>query len=124
MFITVALILFFANQPFVYDGDTLYYRKLGLRLDGMNAPEIGQLYAEESKHALAAFLGEKKIGCQTIDQDKYHRLVVRCFAGKQNVSKWMVRNGWAKAYFTKDYIEDEALAKAEHLGIWSKTPPK
>ena len=39
---------------------------------------------------------------------------------KEDLNKWMVRNGYAVAYrrYSKDYIEDENYAKKNKTGLW------
>ena len=34
---------------------------------------------------------------------------------------WLVENGWALAYrqYSKKYVENENIAKSNHVGIWS-----
>jgi hypothetical protein len=41
-------------------------------------------------------------------------------AGDQDVSAWMVRQGYAWAFvkYSKTYVKEEAAARAERLGIW------
>ena len=40
---------------------------------------------------------------------------------KEDLNKWMVRNGYAVAYrrYSKDYILDEKYAKTNKVGLWS-----
>lgn len=120
--LTLATALTFAQPPFVYDGDTLYYHHLGLRLHGINAPEMDAPYGIEARDALRAYLEGKDLICQDQGEDKYRRRLTLCFADGKDISKWMVRNGWAIAYvyFSKDYIEDESYAREHQLGMWSK----
>ncbi len=55
------------------------------------------------------------------DKDRYQRLVAECFVGKESLSRFMVREGYAVAYsqYSKDFIGDEKYAKENKLGIWS-----
>ncbi len=59
--------------------------------------------------------------CVVKERDRYQRLVAECFIGKESLSKFMVREGYAVAYvqYSKDFIEDEKYAKQNKLGIWS-----
>lgn len=117
-----ATTLTFAKPPYIYDGDTLYYHHMGLRLHGINAPEMNAMYGVESRDALRTYLEGKDIVCQDGNEDKYRRRLVLCFANGEDISKWMVRNGWAVAYvyFSKDYVADEAYAREHQLGIWAR----
>ena len=47
--------------------------------------------------------------------------MAECFIGKESLSKFMVREGYAVAYtqYSKDFIKDEEYAKNNKFGIWS-----
>ena len=55
-----------------------------------------------------------------IVKDRYNREVSVCRAGRTNLNKQMVKQGWAVAYsrYTKAYNEAEKYAKEHKLGIW------
>ena len=114
----------------VIDGDTIYIGKLKYRLFGIDAPEIKQICEKDNikikcgviaKNVLKNKIAEKIPECVVKDKDRYQRLVAECFLGKESLSKFMVREGYAVAYtqYSKDFIEDEKYAKENKLGIWS-----
>ena len=114
----------------VIDGDTIYIGKLKYRLFGIDAPEIKQICEKDNikikcgviaKNALKNKIAEKIPECVVKDKDRYQRFVAECFVGKESLSKFMVREGYAVAYtqYSKDFIEDEKYAKENKLGIWS-----
>jgi|TARA_B100001964_G_scaffold50036_1_gene56321 endonuclease YncB( thermonuclease family) len=41
--------------------------------------------------------------------------------GRQDLGRWLGRNGWAVAYrrYSRDYVGAEAAARAAGLGLWS-----
>ena len=55
------------------------------------------------------------------NKDRYNRFIGVCYVEKENLNKWMVRNGYAIAYrrYSKSYISDEEFAKTNNLGLWS-----
>lgn len=120
----LALVLTFAQVPFIYDGDTLYYHHTGLRLHGIDAPEMNAKYGAEARDALRGYLAGKDLDCQDQGDDKYNRRLVLCKAGGDDISKWMVRNGWAIAYtwYSNDYVADEAYARQHRLGMFADDP--
>ena len=61
--------------------------------------------------------------CRINDVDRYKRYIAVCFSDKKNLNKMMVKNGWAIAYryYSKDYIDEEFIAKRKKLGIWRGT---
>ena len=114
----------------VIDGDTFPIGKLKYRLFGIDAPEIKQICEKDNtkiqcgviaKSVLKNKIADKIPECIVKDKDRYQRLVAECFIGKESLSRFMVREGYAVAYtqYSKDFIEDEKYAKENKLGIWS-----
>jgi endonuclease YncB( thermonuclease family) len=114
----------------VIDGDTIHIGKLKYRFFGIDAPEIKQICEKDNtkiqcgviaKSVLENKIADKIPECVVKDKDRYQRLVAECFIGKESLSRFMVRGGYAVAYsqYSKDFIEDEKYAKENKLGIWS-----
>ena len=114
----------------VIDGDTIHIGKLKYRLFGIDAPEIKQICEKDNtkiqcgviaKSVLKNKIADKIPECIVKDKDRYQRLVAECFVGKESLSRFMVREGYAVAYsqYSKDFIDDEKYAKENKLGIWS-----
>ena len=114
----------------VIDGDTIHIGKNKYRFFGIDAPETKQICEKDNKkiqcgviakNVLKNKIGDKIPECVVKDKDRYQRLVAECFIGKESLSRFMVREGYAVAYtqYSKDFIEDEKYAKENKLGIWS-----
>ena len=114
----------------VIDGDTIHIGKLKYRFFGIDAPEIKQICEKDNtkiqcgviaKSVLKNKIADKIPECIVKDKDRYQRLVAECFIGKESLSRFMVREGYAVAYsqYSKDFIQDEKYAKENKLGIWS-----
>ena len=114
----------------VIDGDTIHIGKLKYRFFGIDAPETKQICEKDNikvqcgviaKNVLKNKIADKIPECVVKDKDRYQRLVAECFIGKESLSRFMVREGYAVAYtqYSKDFIEDEKYAKENKLGIWS-----
>jgi endonuclease YncB( thermonuclease family) len=114
----------------VIDGDTIHIGKLKYRFFGIDAPEIKQICEKDNikiqcgviaKSVLQNKIADKIPECVVKDKDRYQRLVAECFVGKESLSRFMVREGYAVAYsqYSKDFINDEKYAKENKLGIWS-----
>ena len=114
----------------VIDGDTIHIGKLKYRFFGIDAPETKQICKKDNikiqcgviaKDILKNKIADKIPKCIVKDKDRYQRLVAECFIGKESLSRFMVREGYAVAYtqYSKDFIEDEKYAKENKLGIWS-----
>jgi endonuclease YncB( thermonuclease family) len=48
-------------------------------------------------------------------------MVAVCFKGNEDLSRWMVSNGWAVSFrrYSVDYVADEDAARRSHVNIWS-----
>lgn len=115
----------------VIDGDTLEIHGFRIRLHGVDVPESSQtctsaslgtwLCGQRAAFALADMIQRRPVSCHRRDTDRYGRIIAACDVGGVSVNRWLVRNGWATAYthYSRDYVADEALAKANQLNIWS-----
>ena len=114
----------------VVDGDTIHIGNLKYRFFGIDAPEKKQICEKDNikiqcgviaKNVLKNKIGDKIPECIVKDKDRYQRLVAECFIGKESLSRFMIREGYAVAYtqYSKDFVEDEKYAKENKLGIWS-----
>lgn len=117
------------SGPFhVIDGDTLAAGSDRLRLTGIDAPELRQ-FCEESdgapwacgehaRRALEQLLAKGEAQCRGSDMDQYHRRLVTCFVGSQNLNALMVRSGMAVSTALFTYRREQLSAEADRRGIW------
>lgn len=109
----------------ITDGDTIKHNGRTFRLWGIDAPERAQRCADgweagsEATMALSALVRGRHVECFDVTQDRYGRTVALCFADGANVSAEMVRAGmaWAFVRYSRDYVAQEAEAKAAGLGV-------
>tara|TARA_B100001248_G_C27105476_1_gene328910 strand:+ start:97 stop:588 length:492 start_codon:yes stop_codon:yes gene_type:complete len=141
MFSTNILAQEIIGIPKIVDGDTVYINNYKIRLEGIDAPEMKQkckkeklkissiigftfyedyYCGEHSKENLEAKVKGSNIKCISFTKDIYKRYLAKCFKGKINLNRWMVRNGHAVAYrrYSKEYVPDEDFAKENKLGLW------
>jgi endonuclease YncB( thermonuclease family) len=115
----------------VVDGDTIAISGLRVRLEGIDAPEVGQTCGSattgllwrcgtEASGALSRFIRGKDVRCEPRGLDKYGRTLGVCFLGDQDINAWMVRQGYAWAFvkYSVKYVKEEEMARAQRLGIW------
>ena len=117
----------------ITDGDTLKRDGIRYRLEGLDAPEINQICTlnnQDWECGLAAALyleqlqGTDGFECEDIGQDRYKRVLARCYIleddNRMDIGSLMVREGYALAYrrYSKDYIDEEELAKENKRGLW------
>ncbi len=121
----------------VHDGDTLTLqsggkgsKKLKVRLEGVDAPEIGQPYGDASRQALNNMVYGRVVTIVPVTTDKYGRTVGRVLLGRFDVNGEMVRIGLAWWY--DRYSQEVALGHAQQQaqyyrwGLWRDphpTPP-
>lgn len=100
---------------------------MSTRLFGIDAPELNQTCgtsAVEAGRTARAFLmhvvNDKPLKCKFKGRDRHGRALMICLNHEQrDVSRLMVEAGWAWAYaqFTLDYVEYEAAARRQSLGV-------
>jgi micrococcal nuclease len=115
----------------VIDGDTIRLLQGGkqykIRLNGIDAPEMGQAYGRKSKEYLASLVSGKNAEVIVRDTDRYGRYVGDVIVGGKNANAELVAAGLAWHYTA--YSKDEELAalekdaRAKKLGLWADPKP-
>lgn len=125
----------FAKQisavPQIVDADTIYAGSTRIRLSGIDAPETEQTCIDaagkdwscgiDAREKLRTFAGGKAWICDLTGTDRYRRHLGSCTVDGTDVSRWLVRNGWALAFrrYSVAYVADEDYARTQKLGLWS-----
>lgn len=119
----------YVGRASVVDGDTLDIVGKRIRLWGIDAPESSQLCMRDEKTwqcgrdaalALADWLGARTVRCVARTTDRYGRSVSLCRVDGEDISAWLVSNGWALAFrrYSSDYVSAEEQASVGRRGIW------
>ena len=114
----------------VTDGDTIRIGDERIRFSGIDAPEIKQtcIYqeiefkcGEFSKNLLIEKISNQEVSCIRESTDQYGRTLAECFVGKESLSSYLVREGYAFAYrkYSNKFIPDEEYAQSKGNGMWS-----
>lgn len=115
----------------VIDGDTIEIHGQRIRLHGIDAPEGRQecrrdgrpwRCGTEAANALAGFLGARTVTCRPVDVDRYKRVVARCSVADEDLSAWLVRQGWAldyARYSRGEFQAQQAAAQKARAGVWA-----
>ena len=114
----------------VIDGDTIHIGQKKYRFSGIDAPEIKQTCKQDNviilcgalaKDALEKKINNQNVLCKEESVDRYQRIIAECFVGKESLSQYLVKNGYAVAYrkYSGQFINDEEYAKQNKLGLWS-----
>ena len=110
----------------VADGDSLVLGGVRVRLAGIDAPERNQLCGAPGRRwpcgrraalALRRLTGHGMVRCRISGQDRYGRQLGHCRAGKTDLNRTMVAQGWAVAY--GDYRQEQRAARRARRGLWS-----
>jgi len=116
----------------VIDGDT-FETESGdkVRLIGINAPEISDLYGSEAKQFLSNLVENKTVDLQndniSKDRDKYQRLLRYVILDGVDINKKMISDGFAFAYLkykfikSTEYEQNQLEARQNNKGIWGES---
>lgn len=120
----------------VVDGDTLAVQgssgELVIRLWGIDAPEMDQVWGMESKVALGRLCIAESVHVDVVAVDQYKRRVCKVkMADGRDLADEMVRAGaawWASQYAPRDVVKKGLMleAQAGKIGLWSyptRVPP-
>ncbi len=111
----------------VHDGDTLtvlrYGRAVKLRLNSIDAPELGQAYGRQSRKSLSSLCFGRYAMVEPLGQDKYDRFLARVKCGMLDVNAEQLRRGmaWHYAQYSQDaeLQQLEAEARSKRVGLWA-----
>ncbi len=114
----------------VIDGDTLEVAGERIRLHGIDAPEKDQSCSIDARAwacgiaawgELVQITAGKEVACEPRDTDRYGRTVAACTVDGTDLGDWLVRHGWAVAYYlySYEYTRAEHHAKSNRHGIWA-----
>ena len=123
---------FEASVVRIADGDTLDVipagetRPIRLRLQGIDAPELGEVFAREAMALLRTLTRDRPVRVDGRDLDRYGRLVARVAAAGQDTSAALVRAGLACHAYARDVTlaREESQARATGLGFWASRAKK
>ena len=116
----------------IIDGDT-FETETGdrVRLVGINAPEIRDIFGEEAKQHLILLIEGKTVDLEpdhtSNDRDRYNRLLRYIILDNIDINKQMVLDGYAFAYlkyhFDKEaeYKDAQLSAERNSAGIWGNS---
>jgi endonuclease YncB( thermonuclease family) len=115
----------------VADGDTLDITSgrtvHTVRLDGVDAPEVGQRFSRQARLHLVQSALWQSVTAHVVDRDRYGRSVARVTIGAMDLSEEMVRSGfaWHYARYSPDgrLADLEEQARRQRRGLWADDHP-
>ena len=114
----------------IIDGDTIDIAGTRIRLEGIDAPEVGQTCqnakaetwdcGNAATRVMLALTQGQEVKCQTSGLDKYGRILAVCFVSGVDINAEMVKRGYAWAFvkYSKLYVAEEEIARQAGHGIW------
>lgn len=116
----------------VQDGDTLTVRIEGgeraVRLDGVDAPELGQPFGRSARRSLAELCRGKEAKVVERGKDGEGRMLASVHCGEVDVNAEQVRRGMAWVHLRylplgSPLYEFEANARLRGVGLWRGADP-
>lgn len=117
------------SQKYVYvsrvvDGDTFVAENTYYRIAEIDAPELDQMYGEESMFFLQNLIQSKKVKIYVSGNDIYFRKIVKVYINNKLLSEILISNGcawWYKKYSTNYKLKKlEYYARKHNKGLWKK----
>ncbi len=113
----------------VHDGDTLTVAGESIRLDSIDAPELGQAYGHQSRDRLAYLTLNKPVTVTYAKKDRYGRIVGSVFTSDcalVNLNQVATGSAWyyeaykceIDASMRNAYAAAQESAKSAGLGLW------
>jgi len=116
----------------VHDGDTITCitpgkEQVKVRLDAIDAPELGQPFGQTAKKALSGKVFGKDVTVIQKTHDRYGRTIGHVLLDSRDINLEMLEEGMAWHY--EKYDHNERLREAEHAartarkGLWADEEP-
>ena len=97
--------------------------KIVVRINGIDAPEKGQLYGDVATLHLQWLISGKPVGLKLKQKDAYGRWIATAYLDGADIGAEMLKEGLAWHYKEHDnnprYAQLEAEAKRNGFGLWS-----
>jgi endonuclease YncB( thermonuclease family) len=76
---------------------------------------------KDAAFALADRIGRQTIKCEDHGRDRYGRMIAICTVAGDDLSAWLVEEGWALAFrrYSAAYVGQEKAVETAGRGIWS-----
>ena len=116
----------------VHDGDTITgldedQKQFKIRLDAIDAPELGMAFGQASRKALSEKVLGKQVEVIVKTKDRYGRTVGHVLLDKRDMNLEMIEEGMAWHYAHYDHnkrlAEAEGEARRNRIGLWRDPQP-
>lgn len=117
----------------IADGDTITVldaekTQHKIRLQGIDAPEKGQVFGTVARKALGDKVDAKSVRVTWKEKDRYGRIIGEVYLGERHINQEMVEDGlawWYRKYAPKDRELEAGEKKAQDKkrGLWRDKAP-
>jgi endonuclease YncB( thermonuclease family) len=116
----------------IHDGDTmtvlLNRQQVRVRLDSIDAPELGQAFGKRSKESLAALCAAREARIEDRGEDRYGRVIGRVTCAGVDANAEQVRRGMAWVFVKyapkgSPLYRFEDDARIRRHGLWADPKP-
>ncbi|WP_254683734.1 thermonuclease family protein [Ruegeria sp. AD91A] len=77
------------------DGDTILVAGVKVRLNGVDAMELGTQAGQQAKAATSKIVHRKNVTCELNGERSYDRMIGVCYANSEDVAAVLIANGYA-----------------------------
>jgi endonuclease YncB( thermonuclease family) len=99
MFRAILILILFATPSFagitVRDGDTIVVDGTPVRLNGIDAPELGTQSGQQARRWMVNYLRGKSVECRLNGERSYDRYIGVCFADGTDIGAALIAAGHA-----------------------------
>ncbi len=79
----------------VIDGDTIVVSGVKVRLNGVDAMELGTEAGQQAKAAMSKIVDRQTVTCELNGERSYDRMIGVCYANGNDVAAVLIANGYA-----------------------------
>jgi endonuclease YncB( thermonuclease family) len=101
--------------------------QLKIRLEGIDCPELSQVYGDSAKLATVAMCFNKRVRVETVGLDHYGRTLAFVYIDDLCINRELLRLGlaWHYVEFNSDpqLAQLEAEARTNKVGLWQQSEP-
>jgi endonuclease YncB( thermonuclease family) len=121
-----------SGKPRIIDGDTIEVSGTRIRLEGIDAPERGQVCNDRLQQpydcgatavrALVDLTKDQAVNCEAMGEDRYGRTLAVCrLQTGLDINAELVRRGRAVAFrrYSLRYVAEEDEARTLKAGLWA-----
>lgn len=77
----------------VRDGDTIEVEGVAVRLQGLHAPEMGEMYGRAARAFMIDLVDGKRVRCDLSGERSHDRQIGICYLGRTDIAAELIKEG-------------------------------